>query len=120
MPPARACDATGARENAERDHRRCRHCDEVPVEVDQRVHEVGGRSRHERDGRRALRSREATERADAYGDAREDHEDEEAERDDASVRELLQRNAVRLGDAPLVRPEALARDLERARARTLR
>jgi hypothetical protein len=58
--------------------------------------EVRSGSGDERDGRRPLVAREASHRADADGDPGEDHHEEEAESDDAAVRELLERDAVRL------------------------
>ena len=84
------------------------------------MREVRRRSRHERDRRRALDAREAPERADAHGRAGEDDDEEEREGRDATVRELLEGNAVRLQDGVRIGSEPLARDLERAGAGALR
>src|SRR5262245_25085607 len=81
--------------------------------------DVRGGRRDERNGGGALRVRETSYRADADPDAGKDHDDEEPDRDDAPVRELLERDAVWLKDGFGVRPEALAGGLERPGAGAL-
>ena len=78
------------------------------------------RRRDERDRCSALCSLEPAHRRHAHARSCEHEQDEETERDDAAVGELLDRHAVRLEHVPDVRPNALARDLERPRARTPR
>ena len=109
-----------AREHAERDHRRSGDGEEVPVVVDERVHDVRRRCGEQRSRGRALGAGEPPKRADARRGRGRDERDEEREAEHTSVGELLERNAVRLDDVARVLPEALPRDLERARAGALR
>ena len=82
--------------------------------------DVRGGGGNERDGGCALRASQPAKRADAHRCPAQDQHDEQPERDDASVGQLLKRDAMRLEDRLRVRPEAFARNLERPRARTLR
>ena len=104
--------AAGADEHAEREERRRGHGEEVPAVVDERMQEVRERRGDERDTGRAFRSLEPAERADARGRGGCDEREEEPEPEDASVGEVLKRDAVRLRDVARVGAEALARDLE--------
>ena len=83
------------------------------------MHEVRSRQRDQRRCCGPFRAVEPPERAHARRSRREHERDEQSEPDDASVREVLQRDAVRLDDVARVQAEALPRDLERAGARTL-
>jgi hypothetical protein len=82
----------------------------------QKVRGGGGDQRH-RGG--ALVSGETPHGGDRHRDPRDDQGDEERERGDAAVREVLQRDAVRLEDVACVGPEALPRDLERPGSRAV-